>query len=150
GWNRPQAIHARSRRTRRRRGNLRRRLPGRRTLSVEELMAAQDCIDTIQAAAKAAGRELNEEEMVELVGDLQARIKQLQATDGMLGLEDAAMRAADEMGNEVKLAAAIEKRNALLNSRRRAELVGYIRSTWSDRPDLGLESFLVGTNVARP
>lgn len=113
-------------------------------------MAALDCIDTIQAAAKAAGRELNEEEMVELVGDLQARIKQLQATDGMLGLEDAAMRAADEMGNQVKLAAAIEKRNALLNARRRAELVGYIRGTWSDRPDLGLESFLVGTNVARP
>ena len=113
-------------------------------------MGALDCIDTIQAAAKAAGRELNEEEMVELVGDLQARIKQLQATDGMLGLEDAAMRAADEMGNQVKLAAAIEKRNALLNARRRAELVGYIRGTWSDRPDLGLESFLVGTNVARP
>lgn len=113
-------------------------------------MAALDCIDTIQAAAKAAGRELNEEEMVELVGDLQARIKQLQATDGMLSLEDAALRAADEMGNEVKLAAAIEKRNALLNARRRAELVGYIRSTWSDRPDLGLESFLVGTNVSRP
>ncbi|PKL96552.1 MAG: hypothetical protein CVV18_01180, partial [Gammaproteobacteria bacterium HGW-Gammaproteobacteria-8] len=112
-------------------------------------MAALDCIDTIQAAAKAAGRELNEEEMVELVGDLQARIKQLQATDGMLGLEEAAMRAADEMGNQVKLAAVIEKRNALLNARRRAELVGYIRSTWSDRPDLGLESFLVGTNVAR-
>ena len=112
-------------------------------------MGALDCIDTIQAAAKAAGRELNENEMVELVGDLQARIKQLQATDGMLGLEDAALRAADEMGNEVKLAAAIEKRNALLNARRRAELVGYIRSTWSDRPDLGLESFLVGTNVAR-
>ena len=112
-------------------------------------MGALDCIDTIQAAAKAAGRELNEEEMVELVGDLQARIKQLQATDGMLGLEDAALRAADEMGNQVKLAAAIEKRNALLNARRRAELVGYIRNTWSDRPDLGLESFLVGTNVAR-
>jgi hypothetical protein len=113
-------------------------------------MAALDCIDTIQAAAKAAGRELSLEEMIELQGDLTARIKQLQATDGMLGLEDAALRAADEMGNEVKLAAAIEKRNALLNARRRAELVGYIRSTWSDRPDLGLESFLVGTNVARP
>lgn len=112
-------------------------------------MAAQDCIDTIQAAAKAAGRELDLEELTELVGDLQARIKQLQATDGMLGLEEAAMRAADEMGNQVKLAAVIEKRNALLNARRRAELVGYIRSTWSDRPDLGLESFLVGTNVAR-
>jgi len=113
-------------------------------------MAAQDCEDTIQAAAKAAGRELRLEEMIELQGDLTARIKQLQATEGMLSLEDAALRAADEMGNEVKLAAAIEKRNALLNARRRAELVGYIRSAWSDRPDLGLESFLVGTNVSRP
>lgn len=113
-------------------------------------MAAQDCIDTIQAAAKAAGRELDLEELTELVGDLQGRIKQLQATDGMLGLEEAAMKAADEMGNQVKLAAVIEKRNALLNARRRAELVGYIRNTWADRPDLGLESFLVGTNVARP
>jgi hypothetical protein len=113
-------------------------------------MTALACINTIQAAAKAAGRELNEEEMVELVGDLQARIKQLQAADGMLGLEDAAMRAADEMGNQVKLAAVIERRNALLNARRRLEATGYIRSTWSDRPDLGLESFLVGTNVARP
>ena len=112
-------------------------------------MAAQDCIDTIQAAAKSAGRELSLEELTELVGDLQTRIKQLQATDGMLGLEEAAMKAADEMGNQVKLAAVIEKRNALLNARRRAELVGYIRSTWSDRPDLGLESFLVGTNIAR-
>jgi hypothetical protein len=113
-------------------------------------MAAQDCIDTIQAAAKAAGRELDLEELIELQGDITARIKQLQATDGMLGLEEAAMRAADEMGNEVRLAAVIEKRNALLNARRRGELVGYIRNTWADRPDLGLESFLVGTNVARP
>ncbi|HSX89016.1 MAG TPA: hypothetical protein VLG17_13625, partial [Pseudomonas sp.] len=87
--------------------------------------------------------------MVELQEDLQGRIKALQAADGMLSLEDAAIKAADELGNQVKLAAVIEKRNALLNARRRAELVGYIRNTWSDRPDLGLESFLVGTNVAR-
>jgi len=113
-------------------------------------MAALDCIDSIQAAAKAAGRELNEEEMVELVGDLQARIKQLQATDGMLGLEDAAMRAADEMGNQVKLAAAIEKRNALLNARRRAELVGYIRGTWSDRPDWALSPSLSAPTLRAP
>lgn len=112
-------------------------------------MAANACIDTIQAAAKAAGRELNLEEMIELQEDLQARIKAIQSANGMLSLEDAALRAADDLGNEVKLAAAIEKRNALLNARRRAELVGYIRNTWADRMDLGLESFLVGTNVAR-
>lgn len=107
------------------------------------------CINAVQAAAKIAGRELNLEELTEVFEDVQARIKQLQATDGMLSLEDAALRAADELGNQLKLAASIEKRNALLNARRRAELVGYIRNTWGDRPDLGLESFLVGTNVAR-
>lgn len=112
-------------------------------------MAAQDCINTIQAAAQAAGRELSLEEMIELQEDLQARIRGLQAADGMLSLEAAALKAADELGNQVKLAAVIEKRNALLNARRRTELVEYVRSTWADRPDLGLESFLVGTNVAR-
>lgn len=110
---------------------------------------ANPCIDAVQNAAKTAGRELTLDELTEVFEDIQGRIKFLQATDGMLGLEGAALRAADELGNQVKLAAVIEKRNALLNFRRRAELLGYIRNTWSDRPDLGLESFLVGTNVAR-
>lgn len=110
---------------------------------------ANPCIDAVQAAAKSAGRELSLEELTEVFEDIQGRIKQLQATDGMLSLEDAALRAADELGNQIKLAAVIEKRNALINARRRAEVVGYIRNTWADRPDLGLESFLVGTNVAR-
>lgn len=112
-------------------------------------MAAQDCINTIQAAAKAAGRELNEEEMVELVEGLQQRIKALRAADEMLGAEDAALKAADDLSAESLQAAKLEKRNAAINARRRLEAIGYIRSTWADRPDLGLESFLVGTNVAR-
>lgn len=107
------------------------------------------CIDAVQAAAKAAGRELSLEELTEVFEDVQLRIKELQAVDGMLSMEEAALQAADELGNEVKLAAIIEKRNAVLNARRRAELLGYINNVWSDRPDLGLESFLVGTNVAR-
>lgn len=112
-------------------------------------MAAQDCINTIQAAAKAAGRELNEQEMVELVEGLQQRIKALRAADEMLGAEDAALKAADDLSAESLQAAKLEKRNAAINARRRLEAIGYIRSTWADRPDLGLESFLVGTNVAR-
>jgi len=112
-------------------------------------MAALDCINTIQAAAKAAGRELNEQEMVELVDGLQQRIKALRAADEMLGAEDAALKAADDLSAESLQAAKLEKRNAAINARRRLEAIGYIRSTWSDRPDLGLESFLVGTNVAR-
>jgi len=112
-------------------------------------MGALDCIDTIQAAAKAAGRELNEQEMDELVEGLQQRIKALRAADEMLGAEDAALKAADDLSAESLQAAKLEKRNAAINARRRLEAIGYIRSTWADRPDLGLESFLVGTNVAR-
>lgn len=112
-------------------------------------MSAHDCIDAIQAAAEATGRGLTVNEMAEIVEDLQGRIKLLQSTNDMLSLEDAAMRAADELGNQLKLAAVIEQRNAVLNARRRAEAIGYVRSVWADRPDLGLESFLVGTNVAR-
>ncbi|MEC7472453.1 MAG: hypothetical protein VX946_03715 [Pseudomonadota bacterium] len=112
-------------------------------------MSAQDCEDFIQAAATQAGRALTLDEMNEIVEDLQGRIKLLQSTNDMLSLEDAALRAADELGNQLKLAAAIEKRNAAMNARRRAEAIGYVRSVWADRPDLGLESFLVGTNVAR-
>ncbi len=108
------------------------------------------CIEAVQIAARGAGRELSLDELTELFEDVQLRIKALQAADGMLSLEQAAMRASDEMSREVQLAAAIEKRNALINARRRTELVGYIRNTWADRPDLGLESFLVGTNVSRP
>lgn len=108
------------------------------------------CIEAVQIAARSAGRELSLEELTELFEDVQLRIKALQAADGMLSLEQAALRASDEMSREVQLAAAIEKRNALINARRRTELVGYIRNTWADRPDLGFESFLVGTNVSRP
>ena len=112
-------------------------------------MGALDCIDTIQAAAKAAGRELNEQELDELVEGLQQRINALRAADEMLGAEDAALKAADDLSAESLQAAKLEKRNAAINARRRLEAIGYIRSTWADRPDLGLESFLVGTNVAR-
>lgn len=112
-------------------------------------MAAQDCIDIIQAAAKQAGRELNLKELEEVVEDLQIRQRALRSADQMLSEEAAALRAASELGDKVKLAALIEKRNAAINLRRRSELTSYIRNNWADRPDLGLESFLVGTNVAR-
>ena len=59
------------------------------------------------------------------------------------------MRAADELARQAEHAAIIERRNALLNVRARAQLVSFVRNTFADRPDLGVESFLVGTNVAR-
>lgn len=109
-------------------------------------MAAQDCID---AAEKAAGGRLNLEQITEAIEVLQERQKQLMATDASLSMEDAALKAADELGAEALEAAAYKKRAAYINARRRAETLDYLRRNWADQPVLGAESFLVGTNVAR-
>lgn len=109
-------------------------------------MAAQDCID---AAEKAAGGKLNLAQITEAIEVLQERQKQLMATDSSLSMEDAALRAADELGAEAMQAASYKKRAAFINARRRAEALSYLRSNWADQPVLGAESFLVGTNLAR-
>lgn len=109
-------------------------------------MAAQDCID---AAEKAAGGKLNLAQITEAIEVLQERQKQLMATDASLSSEDAALRAADELGQEAMQAAAYNKRAAFINARRRAEALSYLRNNWADQPVLGAESFLVGTNLAR-
>lgn len=109
-------------------------------------MAANDCIQAIQ---QAAGRELNDAELVEIIETLQERQRRLRAENEMLSMEDAALQAADELARDAEMNAVIEKRNAYLNFRKRAEAIEYIRRHWADRYDLGLESFLVGTNVAR-
>jgi hypothetical protein len=108
-------------------------------------MAAKDCIDAI----KAAGPDLSEDEIIEIVETLQERQKAIRAANQSLSMEDVALKAADELARDAQLAAVIEKRNAYINFRRRTEAIAYIRNTWKDRYDLGLESFLVGTNVAR-
>lgn len=109
-------------------------------------MAAQDCID---AAEKAAGGKLNIEQITEAIEVLHERQKQLMATDAGLNAEEAALRAADELGAEAMQAAAYKKRAAYINVRRRAEALAYLRNNWADQPTLGAESFLVGTNLAR-
>lgn len=103
------------------------------------------CVDAVRAAAG----DIEDQEIVEIFELLRGRAKELMARDGALGMERATLQAADELAKQAEHAAIIEKRNALINVRRRAELVSFIRRDFSDRPDLGVESFLVGTNLAR-
>jgi hypothetical protein len=103
------------------------------------------CVDAVRAAAG----DIEDQEIVEIFELLRSRAKELMARDGALGMERATLQAADELAKQAEHAAIIEKRNALINVRRRAELVSFIRRDFSDRPDLGVESFLVGTNLAR-
>lgn len=103
------------------------------------------CIDAVKAAAG----DLDDRELSEIFETLRGRAKELMAREESLNMEDATLRAADELQKQANQAALIEKRNALINLRRRAEVVSFIRTNFADRPDLGFESLLVGTNLAR-
>lgn len=103
------------------------------------------CIDAVRAAAG----DLEDQEMVEIFELLRGRAKEIMAREGALGMEQATLRAADELGKQAQQAALIERRNALINLRRRGEIVAFVRGSFADRPDLGIESLLVGTNLAR-
>ncbi len=103
------------------------------------------CIDEIQ---RAAGRTLSDDELSELLGELQNRQRRAQAASAD-DLEGAALRAADELANDLKRAALIERRNAALNWKRKLEAVDFIRSQFADDPALGLEAIMVGVNRAR-
>ncbi|MGY6030655.1 hypothetical protein [Phytobacter sp. AG2a] len=101
------------------------------------------------AVNTAAGRKLSEEEMESLVRDMNDTTNRILAGNEALSLEEAALRAADELTNADKLAKTIEARNKALNTRIAAQRLSELRTTWKDRPDIGLESLLVGRNDAR-
>lgn len=103
------------------------------------------CVDAVRAAAG----DLDDQEISEIFELLRGRAKELMARDGALGMEQATLRASDELSKQAEHAALIEQRNALINLRRRSEVVSFVRNSFPDRPDLGIESLLVGTNLAR-
>ena len=103
------------------------------------------CVDAVRSAAG----NIEDKEIEEIFELLRNRQRELIAREGALSSEDAYMRAADELSKQAEHAAIIEKRNALINVRARARLVAFVRDQFADRPDLGIESFLVGTNLAR-
>lgn len=103
------------------------------------------CIDAVRAAAG----KLEDQEIAEIFEVLRGRAKEIMAREGALGMEQATLRAADELGRQAQQAALIERRNALINFRRRSEIVSFVRNNFADRPDLGIESLLVGTNLSR-
>lgn len=97
----------------------------------------------------AAGRKLSEQEMESLVKDMNDTTNRILAGNEALSLEEAAMRAAEELSNRDQLAKVIEARNKAINTRIAAQRIGELRTVWKDRPDIGLEAMLVGRNDAR-
>lgn len=113
-------------------------------------MAANDfltqCERTVNAAA---GRDLSPDEMETLVRDMRNTTERIMAGNEALSLKEAALRAAEELSNADVLAKQIEARNKAINTRIAAQRLGELRTTWKDRPDIGLEALLVGRNDAR-
>lgn len=107
------------------------------------MTAFQNCLAEIK---KAAGRDLSDQEIDDLITELQRR--QSRNVTKADGIEAAALEAAEKYAKDMADAAIIEKRNALLNFKRRTEALDYIRTNFADDPALGLEAVLVGANRA--
>lgn len=112
-------------------------------------MANQFLTQCEQVVNKAAGRELSEQEMESLVTDMETTVRRIRAENEGISLEEAALNAAQELGNQEQLARVIEARNKALNTRIAAQRLAFIRDSFPDRPDIGLSAILVGRNEAR-
>lgn len=104
------------------------------------------CFDAI---AKETGRALGERELKELDTELEKRIAAARADDPNLSPADAQLKAAEKLGQDMKLAALIEKRSAILNQRKQLNLDGSMRDTWADRPVDGMQAILTGVQRSR-
>lgn len=98
---------------------------------------------------EAAGRELTDDEAEALQTQLQARTRYEQARNGAIDLREAALKAADSIGADLKQHAFIERRNALINASIRAEKVQWVQSQFGPKPAEGITAMLVGVNRAR-
>lgn len=110
-------------------------------------MAAQDCIDDI---LKAAGRDLSDAELDELVTELN-RVMQTRKAEGRIeSLDDELADAAQEIADEAVFAARIEKRNTMINIVRLQENRQFVRDAGLEDPSLAIEARNVGINTPIP
>lgn len=100
-----------------------------------------------QAVNTAAGRQLGEDEMQELVTRMESTVARIRAENQGLSLEEAALRAADEVARDDALAKHIEARNRVINLRLMHENLQRI-DAFGGRPDLALSAIMVGRNEA--
>jgi hypothetical protein len=105
--------------------------------------------DCIEAVTKAAGRELSKSEVKQLSDELERRTRASQAETTGLSYEEAALKAADELGQQMKAAAAIERRNAAMNAKRLSDALTFVKNSFGDDPALGLQSILTGSQRSR-
>lgn len=128
------------------------------------LRAAADKLDSdaaATAAMKAALPDIAPAEIRDLLDGLRRQVKGLRsvargaldalaAEDVAAGLQYEAMQAADELANNLEMAAVIEKRNAALNANARLKAMSFVNQFRSAGLDVeGFRGLLVGTERKR-
>jgi hypothetical protein len=98
----------------------------------------------VTAVETAAGRELSETELDEVFSRIQGRIRRYQA-EGHTPTA-AAVRAGKELGEQMRMAGLIEKRNRLINVARRREIEGRLRV---GHENADLKAMLTGRESAK-
>ena len=109
-------------------------------------MASPECIAEI---SKAVGRDLTNDEVDNIERSVDTRAKRKLRENAGMGSEQAYLEAAADFATEAQVTAIIAKRNAMLNMHRTAEAIDFVSKQFADRPGLGLESLMVGTNRLR-
>lgn len=104
------------------------------------------CIETL---SQAAGRPLTDDEVDYLFKEVRKRRDFIKAKGKADTLEEAALKAADELANNIKMSAVIEKRNAALNLTKRMTHVDWAQQNYGTKVAEPLETLLVGTNRAK-
>lgn len=111
-------------------------------------MSYQQCIDVIRQSAG----ELTDREIEQLAEELQRRQKLNMATGKFIDSEQAALAAADKMAQDMKLAAAIAKRETADNQVKFLKAISYLDSQWDGKPGRtpgeGIATLIYGGNKA--
>ncbi|QLB63473.1 hypothetical protein [Paraburkholderia caribensis] len=105
--------------------------------------------DCLAALSAGAGRAISDDEADRLLSKLQAHQRMIELDRPLMSAHDVAVEAARRVGEDLKQAAFIQRRNALLNATIRAERVQWIINNFGARPAEGLEALLVGVNRAK-
>lgn len=105
-------------------------------------MAYEACLTAIKDAA---GVDFSDDELERILDELLRRKALVQRRLGAIGEGDALRQAAVELGEREKMAAAIERRNALLNLQARLERRERIGS--APNPVLGIQAEIHGVNT---
>jgi hypothetical protein len=95
-------------------------------------------------AVKRQVEDLTPEELDDML--LEMRRRQRSYMQKGMPAQEAGQKAAQTVSNDLKLAAAIEKRNAAINLRVRREGLDFVQSQFADNPAEGLSALLAGSN----